>query len=229
MNYSIILLAGKKIYQTCSNDKKKVTLGANLKDTLQIPELKPQRLLLHCIETPVLKEKHLLTWKKKEFELNTPMILDEDKRIALLVSRVDTPLHEATITLPRQGTITFGRSTDNNVCLQDRFISWNHFTIYCDDGLYTIEDLKSENHTYVNGEMISRTRIKTGDKIDIIHAQFQVQGKLLQIRWLGQEEPGFKIIIRQSEEHSTGYEDEQTISKQGNISYEDDITISKFS
>ena len=67
-----------------------------------------------------------------------------------------------------QGPIQIGRAADCHVFLPDRTVSKKHALIACNgDGVWHVQDLESANKTYLNGEMISRAQIKTGDAIRI--------------------------------------------------------------
>ena len=63
--------------------------------------------------------------------------------------------------------VSLGRLPDNTVEIQfDDFISRKHCTIFEDQGLVYIADLKSSNGTYVNDKLIiNSTQLKTGDEI----------------------------------------------------------------
>jgi predicted component of type VI protein secretion system len=66
------------------------------------------------------------------------------------------------------GPIHIGRAADSHVFLPDRAVSKKHAMIACDGaGLWTIQDLDSANKTYLNGEAVRTSPIKTGDAIQI--------------------------------------------------------------
>jgi predicted component of type VI protein secretion system len=66
------------------------------------------------------------------------------------------------------GPIHIGRAADSHVFLPDRAVSKKHAMIACDGtGIWTIQDLDSANKTYLNGEAIRTSPIKTGDAIRI--------------------------------------------------------------
>ena len=68
---------------------------------------------------------------------------------------------------------TLGRSKDNSLVIKDPYISKNHFLIGEDEGEYYIEDLKSSNGTYVNGEVLSDVReLKNNDRIKVGNIEF---------------------------------------------------------
>jgi len=66
------------------------------------------------------------------------------------------------------GPIHIGRAAESHVFLPDRAVSKKHAMIACDGaGTWTIQDLDSANKTYLNGEAIRTSPIKTGDAIQI--------------------------------------------------------------
>lgn len=64
--------------------------------------------------------------------------------------------------------ITIGRGTNNNIVINDQFISGNHLQItLTDQGQYILEDLGSSNGTYVNGHKTERAILQTNDIVKI--------------------------------------------------------------
>ena len=62
-----------------------------------------------------------------------------------------------------------GRSPEDGIQIQisDRRISRKHACIRSENGQFSIEDLGSQNGTFVNNERIAKTRLKSHDKISI--------------------------------------------------------------
>ena len=58
--------------------------------------------------------------------------------------------------------IYMGRSPDNDVRMTDRTVSRKHLKVVRRDKRYFVEDLKSKNGTYVNGE-----QIKPGIEVEV--------------------------------------------------------------
>ena len=74
-----------------------------------------------------------------------------------------------------QGPIEIGRGADNHVFLPDRTVSKKHAVIVCDgDGRWEVQDLGSANKTYLNGEVVAKAPIKTGDAIRITDFTLEV-------------------------------------------------------
>lgn len=59
--------------------------------------------------------------------------------------------------------VTIGRLPDNTVYIDNPAVSGHHARITKEGGQYFLEDLGSTNHTYVNGQPITRVALKDGD------------------------------------------------------------------
>lgn len=74
-----------------------------------------------------------------------------------------------------QGPIEIGRAADSHVFLPDRTVSKKHAVIVCDgDGQWELQDLGSANKTYLNGEVVAKAPIKSGDAIRITDFTLEV-------------------------------------------------------
>lgn len=74
---------------------------------------------------------------------------------------------------PILGELTVGRGSRNDVLIRDKVVSKNHMRIFYDGGYYYLEDLKSANGTFLNGEQIRDTiEIRDGDIISVGLIQF---------------------------------------------------------
>jgi len=58
-----------------------------------------------------------------------------------------------------------GRSSELDMVLVEEMVSRRHATITFRDGIITIEDLGSTNGTFVNGEKVTKTVLREGDRI----------------------------------------------------------------
>jgi pSer/pThr/pTyr-binding forkhead associated (FHA) protein len=67
---------------------------------------------------------------------------------------------------------TIGRTAENDVRIDAEFISRHHAVALRDGADTVIEDLKSTNGTYVNGERISRRTLKDGDVVTLGTMEF---------------------------------------------------------
>ena len=76
----------------------------------------------------------------------------------------------------RAGVLTIGRLQDNKVRLEHNSVSRRHARLWIVGGVCWLEDLRSNNGTFVNGEKIRQRRLRDGDRIEIgaIHLRFVV-------------------------------------------------------
>ena len=72
--------------------------------------------------------------------------------------------------------ISIGRGAENDIVINDTYVSHHHAVISLVNNQYVIEDLKSVNHTYVNDQLLSgRAYLQTGDQIRIGMATFRFE------------------------------------------------------
>ena len=62
---------------------------------------------------------------------------------------------------------TVGRDTDSVVFLDDVTVSRKHALVERHGGEWSVVDRGSLNGTYVNGEQVDRTKLTTGDEVQI--------------------------------------------------------------
>jgi pSer/pThr/pTyr-binding forkhead associated (FHA) protein len=78
---------------------------------------------------------------------------------------------------PIRKVTSIGRKEDNNICVNDPYLSGNHVKIYLDEGRLIIEDLNSTNGTIKNGEEVKNAEeLSIGDTIEIGRLVFKVIG-----------------------------------------------------
>ena len=86
----------------------------------------------------------------------------------------NTELEAGSVFIVRR-EITIGRKEDNMVILSEPFVSGYHCKIYIKNNSLFIEDLKSTNGLYVNGEKINDVvKLAPDDEIEIGSAVFKV-------------------------------------------------------
>lgn len=74
----------------------------------------------------------------------------------------------------REVTLTIGRSEDNAIIYNNKFVSQHHARITISANSITIQDLGSRNSTYVNGSIVHQANLKNGDVVYIIGLQIVV-------------------------------------------------------
>ena len=63
------------------------------------------------------------------------------------------------------GTLRIGRQEDNDIVLENPYISRYHAEIISEGSRHLIRDLGSTSGTFANGERITQRRLKNGDCI----------------------------------------------------------------
>lgn len=89
--------------------------------------------------------------------------------LALLSGQADPEVHD--LSLP---AVRIGRSVQgNHIVVQDPLVSSTHAEIRAQGGGHYIQDLRSTNGTYVNGERIARPHpLSDGDRITLGHSEW---------------------------------------------------------
>ncbi|MEU6065622.1 MULTISPECIES: ABC transporter ATP-binding protein/permease [Streptomyces] len=78
-------------------------------------------------------------------------------------------------------TVRIGRASDNDLVVDDLIVSRRHAELRAlADGTYEIADVGSHNGTYLNGQPVTRARIRPGDIVGIGHSTFSLVGDTLQ-------------------------------------------------
>lgn len=63
--------------------------------------------------------------------------------------------------------VTIGRTPDNEIAIELPEVSRRHARLTFSEGSYVLQDLNSNNGTYLNGERIVEARLQDGDQIQI--------------------------------------------------------------
>lgn len=96
-----------------------------------------------------------------------------DSAYLKVVNRLDTLDFKMDDNYILKGDVTVGRSSKNTIVIKDKFVSNRHMKIHEEDGSYFIEDLDSQNGTFLNGQLIEDIiELKNGDTIGVGFIQF---------------------------------------------------------
>lgn len=77
--------------------------------------------------------------------------------------------------------VTVGRAPDNDIVVADSTVSWHHAEIRSEpDGGYELVDLSSHNGTFLNGERVSRARLRELDRVTTGDRAFRFHGDKLE-------------------------------------------------
>jgi pSer/pThr/pTyr-binding forkhead associated (FHA) protein len=66
-----------------------------------------------------------------------------------------------------QGSVVIGRTSECDVVVYDPGVSRKHARIFADGDGYFVEDMGSSNGTKVNGNIVQRQRLNTGDSVSL--------------------------------------------------------------
>ncbi|MDO5725564.1 MAG: FHA domain-containing protein, partial [Tissierellia bacterium] len=98
---------------------------------------------------------------------------DLEKGYLKVINRLDTLSFKMQEYYPLTDELTVGRNSKNDIVIKDKVVSKYHMRIFYEDGLYFIEDLKSSNGTYLNGEEIREcVELRDNDQIGVGFVQF---------------------------------------------------------
>ena len=100
-----------------------------------------------------------------------PEPVEEVKSIRLTLSGINNPdLKMVSIT----DSVTAGRRSTNGLLISDSAVSGEHCKFTYDGETLFVEDLNSTNGTFLNGEQIEKSEIKSGDKIILGQKQYRI-------------------------------------------------------
>jgi len=66
-----------------------------------------------------------------------------------------------------RGSLCIGRSSDNELCIESRYVSRQHCRIVTDERRCVLEDVNSTNGLYVNDKRVRRHRLRNGDVVRV--------------------------------------------------------------
>lgn len=84
-----------------------------------------------------------------------------------VVLRINTLANIKKKVLELQRTTNFGRSSKNEVQIEDEKISARHFRLFLKEDRLELTDLDSKNGTYLNGILVEQSEVFIGDEIKI--------------------------------------------------------------
>jgi CRP-like cAMP-binding protein len=99
---------------------------------------------------------------------------------------------------PLEGSMTIGRSAENDITLVDSDVSRSHARISLETGSWTIEDLGSSTGIILGGERIDKRALKSGDAFQIggITLTFMEEGAFDKTEQLSETMQVFAALIK---------------------------------
>ena len=73
---------------------------------------------------------------------------------------------QSTHTFP-QGRVIVGRSPDNEIYIQSKFVSRHHLQLISDDQGCLVEDLNSTNGVFMGEKQVKKYRLRSGDVVSL--------------------------------------------------------------
>jgi pSer/pThr/pTyr-binding forkhead associated (FHA) protein len=71
--------------------------------------------------------------------------------------------------IPLEAVVSIGRAPENSIRLSDRSVSKRHALVRLIHGKYVIEDLGSLNGIFINGTLVKRAVLRSGDTLKLGH------------------------------------------------------------
>ncbi|MFP4081973.1 MAG: FHA domain-containing protein [Candidatus Aminicenantes bacterium] len=106
--------------------------------------------------------------KETEDTPKTKILIEKKPDIPALawLIAVDGPTRASVYQLIKKKTVV-GSSLENDIQLENDFVSSRHASIHFDKGKYYISDLDSANGTFVNERKITKRGLEDGDRVRI--------------------------------------------------------------
>ena len=96
-------------------------------------------------------------------------IVNSDERVILFAESVDESRQSfKKFVVKNQDTISIGRTSDNNLCFENKYVSGKHAKLSYNGHDWLIIDSNSTNGTYVNGYRVVSQNLNAGDFIYIM-------------------------------------------------------------
>lgn len=105
-----------------------------------------------------------------------------DDRVILFAENIDESRQTLNKVVVKEATtLSIGRTNDNNLCYENKFVSGKHAKLSYDGNSWSISDLESTNGTYVNGYRVTSGVLNSGDFIYIMGLKIIVGNSFLAI------------------------------------------------
>ncbi len=183
----IRIFQGNKIIDTQFPEKESYQIGGTEKDDFLLDDtLKKGAILIQKKADVFYYTSSKIDGLEKEEIIKKEHIYVIDKAKGEAFALYDIDLSDLTIVdLQDQNEIIIGRKEECSIRIDSNLVSRQHAKLTKRADGWHIEDLKSANRTYVNGEAIENYALHAGDIIDISFCQLRFEGNHLSVRYSG--------------------------------------------
>ena len=184
MQMTLVFLFNEKLYQLYIEPNKTVSIGSHKKADILIPDFVDQPVFIKWTRKGIqIKTKNAYNFDfENTIPLNTVLILNENTFLYFSSSMSDLPV---TVKLPYDCTLSFGRDESNDVVIDLPFVSSKHFTLKRESGNVRIEDNNSSNGVFLNGQMIKKAIMRSGDILSILSVNIILENGELRFQNIG--------------------------------------------
>lgn len=174
----------ERLYKVTLENGKCFTVGSGKNDAVFLEDLLPSQIKF------TYKKGALYASGKKLPDLYTEAIRSNatlqrvTEALPLTICWQELPdVTEQKYPLPYRGVVTIGRKSENNIVLEEATVSGYQMTLRCEEGFAYLEDgghnRGSTNGTYLNGRRVQKAKLKSGDRIDLLHLCIEVKNSEL--------------------------------------------------
>ena len=179
MNITVVLLYNNRIYNVPADRGEAISFGSGKKDTVYIENFKPAQIEVEInFDTFSVLAKKYYGVEKKNLSMDSFVMLDKASKTLLFASAV-TSSKTTRLKVPFSGSISIGRSEENDVVLHFPFVSGHHLTLKSESGIVRVEDNNSSNGLFLNGRRISIARMNSGDVLTVMSIQIKLLNGVL--------------------------------------------------
>ena len=161
---------------------------------------------LYRRDTKIKPEKRSRVWFSDRISVNKKYVVSTDPEILISIHPKQSDDDKNVIDLSSANSVTFGRSSKNNIIFSNMTTSHDHMKIYKSGGQYRISDADSSNGTYVNGRKITDSELRNGDIINFSIYQLVFRDGKLQAYNVGTDmvlNKSANVAVRKAEEEKT--------------------------
>ncbi len=141
-------------------------------DTALLCAFADEKALVEGID--VISAAEELSWKEHEsntgvYDQLRQLEKDRNPNAANHVTRIEVRTDDETVaelTFPL-GRVIVGRSPDNEIYIQSKFVSRHHAQLVSDETGCVIEDLNSTNGVFLGEKQVKKYRLRDGDKVSL--------------------------------------------------------------